>query len=167
MDIKFSTWLFYIPIYLYFLLANFRCVNTNQVTTTISIKKRKEKKKKNADRSFLSWLVVNFSFYIFQLVQASFFFPYPFTNYLVHNFFFLSITYTSDFSWRRRWSYFKKIFDPIIPRIRQWRVYIIIKTSPTRVSIDACNLWLIIERQITGVCAHHLKINCNFVYRWN
>ncbi len=43
-------------------------------------------------------------------------------------------------------------------------MYIIIKTSPTRVSIDACNLWLIIERQITGVCAHHLKINCDLFF---
>lgn len=102
-------------------------------------------------------MVVNFILNIFQLVRRIFFLLTRFTNYLVH--YFLSITCTSDFSWRQRSriSNFKhiskKIFDPVIARIRQRRLYIIIKTSPTRVSIHPCNLWLIIERQITGVYA--------------
>lgn len=153
-----------------------RCVNTNQVSPLRSIKKernereREEREKERKTDPFLVLIGWQLQFDIFQLVREDFFLLLILsTNYLVHNLLLLllfsSITYTSNFSWRRqrrRWSNFKhiskKIFDPIISRIRQWRVCVrgafVIKTSPTRVDVGAAMLArIIIERQWTGVCA--------------
>jgi hypothetical protein len=84
LSFSFSPSSFYIPIFFFF-FAKFRCVNTNQVTTTISIKKRERKKKSR--QIFYVLIGCQLYFYIYSNWFVVLFFPYRFTNYLVHNFF--------------------------------------------------------------------------------